>query len=63
MNLSYLFALKYFSSNILGTACFAFPPKLRLDYVVYEFNCCMFIYLLASALFASYRLWLISLLF
>ena len=31
----------------MGTACFAFLPKLRLDYVVYEFNC-LFVYLFAS---------------
>ena len=47
MNLSCLFALKYFSSNIQGTTCFAFSPKLRLDHVVLTFNC-LFVYLLAS---------------
>ena len=34
VNLSHLLALKYFSLNVLGTACFAFSPKLRLDHVV-----------------------------
>ena len=34
VNLSHLLALKYFSPNVLGTACFAFSPKQRLDLVV-----------------------------
>ena len=34
LNLSHLLALKYFSPNVLGTACFEFSPKLRLDHVV-----------------------------
>ena len=36
IGLSRLFALKYmyFSPNILGTTCFVFSPKLRLDHVI-----------------------------
>ena len=37
LNLSRPFALKYFSPNIVGAACFAFSPKLSLDLVFVEF--------------------------